>query len=86
MTWPSLTAATIKKYFSNAFPAMDKGHMKRQRQGIWSTNGKVLEALKSMKTAQVINPPMVIEKENHLFCYPAAINHEDGIICVDFTG
>jgi len=36
-TWPGLTADAVKKYLPDTLPATDKGHMKRQRQGIRST-------------------------------------------------
>ena len=42
-------------------PATDKGHMKRQKQGIRSTIEKTMTALSTIETTRDINPPM--EKE-----------------------
>ena len=36
VTWPGLTVKAVKKYLPDSSPATDKGHMKRQKQGIRS--------------------------------------------------
>ena len=61
MMWPGLTVKAVKKYLPDSSPATDKGHMKRQKQGIRSTKEKIMTALNTIETARDINPPM--EKE-----------------------
>ena len=37
-TWPGLTVEAVEKYLPRHAPAIDKGHMSRQRKGIrWTT-------------------------------------------------
>ena len=61
VTWPGLTVKAVKKYLPDSSPATDKGHMKRQKQGIRSTKEKIMTALNTIETVRDINPPM--EKE-----------------------
>ena len=58
VTWPGLTVKAVKKYLPESSPATDKGHMKRQKQGIRSTKEKIMTALSTIETARDINPPM----------------------------
>jgi hypothetical protein len=36
ITWPGLTNTTVKKHFPESDETV-KGHMKKQRRGVWST-------------------------------------------------
>ena len=48
VTWPGLTVKSVKKYLPDSSPATDKGHMKRQKQGIRSTKEKIITALRTI--------------------------------------
>jgi hypothetical protein len=85
-TWPGLTANAVQRYLPDSSPATDKGHMKRQKQGIRSTKTKLQAALNDIETARDMNPPREPTAKNHLFCYAGGINTKDGTIYVDFTG
>ena len=47
-TWPGLTVKAIQKYHPESSPATDKGHMKRQKQGIKITKEKIMTALSTI--------------------------------------
>ena len=66
-TWPGLTYAAVQKCLPNAAPPTEKGHMKRQRQDIRSTKEKVKNELYQINYKQYMNPPVVKDKQNHLF-------------------
>ena len=57
---------------------MDKGHMKRQKQGIRSTKEKKMTALSMIETAQDIKPPMEKETQNQIFVYHAVLEPKAG--------
>ena len=44
-TWSGFTAKVDQKYLPELIPAMDKGHMKRQKKGIRSTKATIMTAL-----------------------------------------
>ena len=67
VTWKGLTVNAVKKHLPDSSPATDKGHMKRQKQGIRSTKEKIMTALSTIETARDINPPMVKETQNQIF-------------------
>ena len=50
--WPGLTAEAVEKYLPESCPATDKGHMKRQQNGIRSTKQKIKKALNIIETQQ----------------------------------
>ena len=50
LTWPGLTVKAVKKYLPDSSPATDKGHMKRQKQGIRSTKKKIMTELSTIET------------------------------------
>jgi hypothetical protein len=85
-TWPGLTAKAVQQYLPDASPVTDKGHMKRQKQGIRTTKMNIQEALDKIETARDMNPPHEKASKNYLFCYNGSINNKDGTIYVDFTG
>jgi hypothetical protein len=85
-TWPGLTAKAVQQYLPDAAPATDKGHMKRQKQGIRSTKEKLQQEIDKIETARDMNPPQEKETQNQLFCYTGGIDKKDGTIYVDFTG
>ena len=76
----------VKKYLPESSPAMDKGHMKRQKQGTRSTKEKIMTALSTIETARDINPPMEKETQNQIFVYHAILEPKAGTIYVDCTG
>ena len=51
-------------------------HMKRQKQVIRSTTDKIKTALYILDTNRDLHPPIIIEKENHLFAYYATLNQK----------
>jgi hypothetical protein len=73
-TWPGLTAKAVQQYLPDSSPATDKGHMKRQKQGIRSTKMKLHDKLEKIETARDMNPPQEKVSTNHLFCYNGHIN------------
>ena len=85
-TWPGLTAAAVEKYLPDHSPATDKGHMRRQRKGIRSTQTKVETELERIETERDYHPPGEQEKFNQIFCYAGVIDKKDGTIYVDNTG
>jgi hypothetical protein len=85
-TWPGLTTRAVQKYLPDSAPATDKGHMKRQKQGIRSTRQKLRAELDKIETARDMHPPQEQESMNHLFCYTGSLDNKDGTIYVDFTG
>ena len=86
VTWPGLTVKAVQKYLPDSSPATDKGHMKRQKQGIRSTKEKIMTALSTIETTRDINPPMEKETKNQIFVYHAILEPKAGIIYVDYTG
>ena len=84
--WPGLTVKAVQKYLPYSSPATDKGHMKRQKQGIRSTKDKIMTALETIETARDMNPPMEKETTNQIFVYHAVIEPKAGKIYVDYTG
>ena len=86
VTWPGLTVKAVEKYLPDSSPATDKGHMKRQKQGIRSTKEKIMTALNTIETTQDINPPMEKETQNQIFVYHAILEPKAGTIYVDYTG
>mgnify|MGYP003325311313 CR=1 FL=1 len=85
-TWPGLTAKAVKEHLPESSPATDKGHMKRQRQGLRTTKEKIKDKLDDLETDRDINPPQENEKFNQLFCYAGSIDRKAGTIYVDLTG
>ena len=79
-TWPGLTYEAVQKYLPDSCPATDKGHMRRQRQGIQST--------KNITTDQnIIQPSPPIEKNMaNLFFETLIVENKHGKIYVDLTG
>ena len=65
---------------------MDKGHMKRQKQGINSTKATIMTALETIETSRDMNPPMENEKSNQIFVYHAVLEPIAGTIYVNYTG
>jgi hypothetical protein len=85
-TWPGMTAKAVQQYLPESSPATDKGHMKRQKQGIRSTKEKIQGALDKIEAARDMHPPQETESMNHLFCYAGVLNKKNGTIYVNFTG
>jgi hypothetical protein len=56
-TWPGFTAKAVKQYLPESSPAIDKGHMKRQKQDIRSTKEKLHNKLEQIETARDMHPP-----------------------------
>ena len=81
-TWPGLTVKAVQKYLPESSPATDKGHMKRQKQGIRITKEIIMTALRTIKTARDINPPMEKETKNQIFVYHAVLEIKAGKIYV----
>ena len=86
VTWPSLTVKAVQKYLPESSPATDKGHMKRQKQGIRSTKEKKMTALSTIETARDINLPMEKETKNQIFFCHAVLEPKSGTIYIDYTG
>ena len=84
-TWPGLTPRAVQKYLPDSAPAIDKGHIKRQKQGIRSTREKIKTVFDILETNRYLRPPITIDKENHLFAYHATLNPKNGTVYVDFT-
>ena len=76
----------VQKYLPESSPATDKGHMKRQKQGIRSTKDKIMTTLSTIETERDINPPMEKETKNHIFVYHAVLEPKTGKIYVEYTG
>ena len=68
----------MQKYLPESSPATDKGHMKRQKQGIRSTKEKIMTALSTIETARDINPPMEKRNEESDFCLPCCTRTKAG--------
>ena len=73
-TWPGFTAREVKKYLPESAPAIDKGHTRRQNQGIRITKEKTKTALYILDTNRDLHPPITTDKENKLFAYYANLN------------
>ena len=86
VTWLGLKVKVVKKYLPDSSPETDKGHMKRQKQGIRSTKEKIMTALSTIETARDINPPMEKETQNQIFVYHAILEPKAGTIYIDYTG
>jgi hypothetical protein len=67
--WPRFMATAVRKYLPESSPATDKGHMKRQRQGIQSTKVKVSKELNRIKYDRCMNPPKEQKDFNQLFLF-----------------
>ena len=85
-TWPGFTKAAVEKCLPTSSPAADKGHMKRQRQGIRSTKPKLTAALEDIKYQRDMHPPLEQEKRNQLFSYVETLDKKDGRVYTDLTG
>ena len=87
-TWPGFTADAVRKYLPNNSPATDKGHMKRQRQGIRSTTRatKKEQQDEEAETFADSHPPLAKETMNQMFCGMAVIDKKEGTVYTDFTG
>jgi hypothetical protein len=85
-TWPGLTIEAVEKYLPASCPATDKGHMKRQAQGIRSTKAKIQASLQNIEYERDVNPPRTIEKDNHIFIALGQIDVKRGTIYADLTG
>ena len=59
-TWPGFTVREVQKYLPDLAPEKDKGHTKRQKQGIRSTKDKIKTALYILKTNRDLQPPIKI--------------------------
>ncbi|MCP4098314.1 MAG: hypothetical protein GY748_18945 [Planctomycetaceae bacterium] len=79
-TWPGLTYDAVTKYLPDSCPATDKGHMRRQRQGIQSTKNNVHE-----ENITVPSPPIENNMAN-LFFETMIVENKHGKIYVDLTG
>jgi hypothetical protein len=79
-TWPDLTIEAVEKYLPASCPATDKGHMKRQAQGIRSTKAKIQASLQNIEYERDVNPPRTIEKDNHIFIALGQIDVKRGTI------
>ena len=77
VTWPGLTVNAVKKYLPDSSPETDKGHMKRQKQGIRITKEKIMTALSTIETARYINPSMEKETQNQIF-FPSYTGTKSG--------
>ena len=64
---------------------MEKFHMKRQPQGIWSTKERVKTDFDQIYYKKYISPPIVKEKHNQLFFSLTLIDEKDDTIFVDLT-
>ena len=62
--WPGLTVKSVKKYLPDSSQETDKGHMKRQKQGIRSTKENIRTTLRTIETVWDIKPPMEKETQN----------------------
>ena len=62
-TWPGFTAQEVQKYLPDSMPAIYKGHMKIQKQGIRSTKAKIRTALDRHNTKRDLNLPITIDKK-----------------------
>ena len=76
----------VQKYLPESSPATDKGHTKRQKQGIKSMKEKIMTALSMIETAWDINPPVKKETKNQICVYHAVLEPKAGTIYVDYTG
>ena len=85
-TWTGITYAEVQKYLPSAAPTTEKVHMKRQWLGIQPTKEKVKNELDKIEYEQDINPPIVKERQNHLFFGLALIDKKYNTIFVDLTG
>jgi hypothetical protein len=86
-SWPGFTLTAVKKYLPESSPATDKGHMKRHKQGLWSTKLKgVQHELDMIEYNRDMNPPVEHEKFNQLFCSPILLDNKNGTVYTDFTG
>ncbi len=63
--WPSLTTTLISKHFPN-FDKTQKGHMKGQKKGIWSTKSWAPVAIK-IEPCTESPPPPTTKKHYNIF-------------------
>ena len=82
-TWTGFTSRAVQKYIPDSAPETDKGHIKRQKQGIRSTKEKIKTVLESTETDRDLQPPINTVKENHIFAYHAALNPKDSTIYIN---
>ena len=81
--WPGLTEMTVGKYFPDSSPATEKVHMKRQRNGLRTTQDKLKEKLEVIYMKQDIHPPVEKEEINQIFTSISTIDKKDGTIYVN---
>ena len=84
--WPGLTATGVEKYLPGSSPSIDKDHMKRQRNGIRTTQDKLKEKSEVIDMEQDTHPPVERENTNKIFTSISAVDKKEGKIYVDNTG
>ena len=82
-TWPGLTAEAVQKYLPDSCPAIDKGHMKRQKKGIRSIKEKVKDAFEKIERARCINPLEVRERMNQIFMTLGYVDKKEETLYAD---
>ena len=65
--WTGLTITAVDKYLPDISPATDKGHMKRQRKVLRTTQDNMKEKLDMIEMERDIHPPVELEKMNQIF-------------------
>ena len=86
LSWPGLTVSAVEKYLPDSCPATDKGHMKRQQQGIRSTKDKVNREIERIETERCMHPPQETETMNQLFMTMGYVDKKQGTVYADLTG
>ena len=56
--WTGLTITAVDKYLPDISPATDKGHMKRQRKFLRTTQDHMKEKLDVIEMERNIHPPV----------------------------
>jgi hypothetical protein len=79
-------AAAVCKYLPSSLSATDKGHMKRQQQGIWSKKVQVSKELDRIEYDRCMNPPKECKDFNQLFCCLVLLDPKACTVYTDFAG
>ena len=85
-TWPGLTETAVDKYIPDISPSTNKGHMKRQRNGIKMTQDNMKDKLEVFGVERDIQPPIERDKMNQNFTSIPTVERNDGTIYVDNKG
>lgn len=95
-SWPGLTEKAVQAYLPQSSPATDKGHMKRIRKGIRSTQTRKETEQEVREQAEDMNPAKEANDYNHLFAFVGSYDpkdgsmyirdEKDGRIYIDMTG